>query len=54
MNSSMMIFYVMVVSLLLLLITPVAESTIVFFACLYNLNICPFRATTLRMETTST
>ncbi|XP_023178178.1 uncharacterized protein LOC111604346 [Drosophila hydei] len=53
MNSSMLLVALMLVSLLLLLNTPMAESTIVFFACLYNLSICPFRTTTVTTVSTS-
>ncbi|KAL7738533.1 hypothetical protein ACLKA6_006838 [Drosophila palustris] len=40
------LFYLMVVSMLLVFTTPVAEGTILLFLCLARSPLCPFRTTT--------
>ncbi|KAH8355020.1 hypothetical protein KR093_004022 [Drosophila rubida] len=46
MNLPTLWFYLLLVALVLVLAAPAAESTFLFFACLYRLPICPFRTTT--------
>ncbi|KAI8037425.1 uncharacterized protein LOC128255371 [Drosophila gunungcola] len=38
--------YLLLVSVLLIFLMPTAESTLLLWACLYRLEICPFRTTT--------
>ncbi|XP_032293101.1 uncharacterized protein [Drosophila virilis] len=53
MNSTTLLIYTLLVSMLLLLQAPAGESTFLLIACLYRLNICPFRTTTTTVGTTS-
>ncbi|XP_016966521.1 uncharacterized protein LOC108035409 [Drosophila biarmipes] len=46
MDISLLGLYLLFVSVLFLLLVPTAESTILLWACLYRLEICPFRTTT--------
>ncbi|XP_037728512.1 uncharacterized protein LOC119559472 [Drosophila subpulchrella] len=47
MDISVLGLYLLFVSVLLLFLVPTAESTILLWACLYRLEICPFRTTTV-------
>ncbi|KAH8365073.1 hypothetical protein KR084_000798 [Drosophila pseudotakahashii] len=46
MDISVLWLYLLLVSVLLLFLVPTAESTLLLWACLYRLEICPFRTTT--------
>ncbi|XP_016982976.1 uncharacterized protein LOC108047344 [Drosophila rhopaloa] len=46
MDISVLWLYVLLVSVLLLFLVPTAESTVLLWACLYRLQICPFVTTT--------
>ncbi|XP_017003258.1 uncharacterized protein [Drosophila takahashii] len=46
MDISVLWLYLLLVSVLLLFLVPTAESTLLFWACLYRLEICPFKTTT--------
>ncbi|XP_017838826.1 uncharacterized protein LOC108597041 [Drosophila busckii] len=45
MNMSILLFYLLLVAMLLLSIAPVTESTFLFYACIFRLNVCPFFTT---------
>ncbi|XP_070850968.1 uncharacterized protein [Drosophila suzukii] len=47
MDISVLRLYLLIVSVLLLFLVPTAESTVLLWACLYRLEICPFRTTTV-------
>ncbi|XP_034475742.1 uncharacterized protein LOC117782810 [Drosophila innubila] len=49
MNFASLWFHLLLVSMLLLLISPAAESTFLFFSCIFRLPLCPFRTTTTMM-----
>ncbi|XP_030567552.1 uncharacterized protein LOC115767416 [Drosophila novamexicana] len=54
MNSTTLLIYTLLVSMLLLIQAPAGESTFLLLACLYRLNICPFRTTTTTAAPTTT
>ncbi|KQS71039.1 uncharacterized protein LOC26526092 [Drosophila erecta] len=48
MDISVLWLYLVLVSALLIFLVPTVESTLLLWACLYRLEICPFRTTTTK------
>ncbi|XP_017074861.1 uncharacterized protein LOC108110341 [Drosophila eugracilis] len=46
MDISVLWLYMLLVSVLVIILVPTAESTFLLWACLYRLEICPFKTTT--------
>ncbi|XP_017037066.1 uncharacterized protein [Drosophila kikkawai] len=47
MDISVLWLYLLLVSVLLVCQASTAESTLLFWACVYRLEICPFKTTTV-------
>ncbi|KAH8390259.1 uncharacterized protein LOC110189673 [Drosophila serrata] len=45
MDISVLWLYLLLVSVLLVCLVPTAESTLLLWACIYRLEICPFKTT---------
>ncbi|XP_043640836.1 uncharacterized protein LOC122611654 [Drosophila teissieri] len=48
MNISVLWLYLVLVSALLIFSVPSVESTFLLWACLYRLEICPYKTTTTK------
>ncbi|XP_023030685.1 uncharacterized protein LOC111518377 [Drosophila willistoni] len=46
MNLSVLWLNLLLVSLMLLFVLPSVEPTVLLWACLFRLQVCPFRTTT--------
>ncbi|KAH8267357.1 uncharacterized protein [Drosophila bipectinata] len=46
MDISVLRLYLLLVSVLLLYLVPTVKSTFLLWACIFRLDICPFRTTT--------
>ncbi|KAH8339954.1 hypothetical protein KR067_003397 [Drosophila pandora] len=46
MDISVLRLYLLLLSVLLMYLVPTVESTLLLWACIYRLEICPFKTTT--------
>ncbi|KAH8253762.1 hypothetical protein KR032_006784 [Drosophila birchii] len=47
MDISVLWLYLLLVSVVIVCLVPTAESTLLLWACIYRLEICPFKTTTV-------
>ncbi|XP_032311546.1 uncharacterized protein LOC116656209 [Drosophila ananassae] len=48
MDISVLRLYLLLLSVLLMYLVPTVESTLLLWACIYRLEICPFKTTTTK------